>query len=248
MPDDIRVKLSFFDHIKTKRVIAKYGTDGAFSILRIWRYAAEYAPKGDLTDFDEVEWKSATGRDTDCMQFVNDLFTPGMNFLDKNKKGRILIHDWKEHQGWVFHADVRSKIARQNVEKRWNPTKTKKKEVNTDSIPPVSESNTKANAPSPSPSPSPSPKEERGAPRGPEKVAFEKAKTAWTQLEEVIKSAVDGNKFVISDPLSLKIIFDLGGRDKVMALHGQNGDLLHQEFIARYSVLEAADFKANSSR
>ncbi len=242
--DDIRVKLSFFNNIKTRRIVAIYGIEGAVSIIKLWIYSAQFAQKGDLTDFDEVEWKAATGRDSDCMAFVNDLYKPGMNFLDKDKKGRTLLHDWKEHQGFVFHSDVRSRIARKNIEKRWKSVKTKKKKDNTDRIPSVSESNTMGNSPSPLPLPLPLPSPKGRGQRAskPERISFEKAETAWKQFEKVLTS--DNVRVVIKDDLSRKIFFDLGGKDRIMELLSQNGDRLKAEFVTRYSVLEVAQFRA----
>jgi len=85
------------------------------------------------------------------------------------------------------------------------------------------------------------------SPRRFEEVAFEKAEAAWNEFKDVLLRSHDKDKFVISDPLSRKVFFDLGGRDQIMELHGQNGDKLHQEFITRYTVLEVADFKAKSA-
>jgi len=81
------------------------------------------------------------------------------------------------------------------------------------------------------------------SPRRFEKVAFEKAETAWTQLVEALRLSEQG-KLVIGDPLSRDIAIALGGPDKLRGLIGQNGDRLHQEFVTRYSVLDIAGFKA----
>lgn len=79
-----------------------------------------------------------------------------------------------------------------------------------------------------------------------EKIAFEKAETAWTQFEEVLLKSPQQGRITIIDPLSRKIAIDLGGGDRVLELHGQNSDQLHKDFVARYAVLEVAGFKSQN--
>ena len=155
MSKDIRVALSFFNHHKTKRLHHEFGDGGIVSLWKLWSYCAEHQPDGDLSRWDTLLFQIACGRDADCMQFVERLASEGIKFLDKEEKS-LKIHDWKDHQPWVFFSKERSEIARKNASKRW---KTKKKNSNANGIQSASNRHTLGNAPSPSPSPSPSGRE-----------------------------------------------------------------------------------------
>lgn len=148
MSKDIRVALSFFNHHKTKRLHREFGDSGIVSLWKLWSYCAVHQQDGDLSKWDTVLFQIACERDTDCMQFVERLASKEVQFLDKNEHGKYSIHDWREHQPWVYFAKDRSEIARENVKKRWL-----NKGKNTSGIPVVNEPNTIGNTPSPSPSP-----------------------------------------------------------------------------------------------
>ncbi len=151
MSKDIRVALSFFTHHKTKRLYKEFGDSGIVSLWKLWSYCAVHQQDGDLSNWDETLFQIACERDTDCMQFVERLASKEVSFLDK-VDGKYSIHDWREHQPWVFFAKERSAISRENVKKRWE-----NKGINTSCIPSVKEPYTIGNTPLPFPLPIPSP-------------------------------------------------------------------------------------------
>ena len=153
MSKDIRVALSFFNHHKTRRLHLEFGDGGVVSLLKLWAYCAEHQHDGDLSKWDELLFKIACERDADCMLFVKRLACEPLNFLDKTEKS-LKIHDWKDHQPWVFFSKKRSEIASKNASKRW---KSKEKKANANGMQMACNPHKVGNAPSPSPSPSPSP-------------------------------------------------------------------------------------------
>ena len=52
---DIRPSVTFFDHPKTIRLIERLGLEGAWALLRLWVFTAQYRPDGRLNDLDEED-------------------------------------------------------------------------------------------------------------------------------------------------------------------------------------------------
>jgi hypothetical protein len=90
----IRLYLSFFTHKKTMGLRRALGT--VEPILRLWCWAAENAPSGDLGGLlvedleDAIGWKGEAGK---AVVAMTDL-----GFLDKGEHG-LSLHGWAEHSG-----------------------------------------------------------------------------------------------------------------------------------------------------
>jgi len=126
MSKDIRVALSFFNHHKTKRLHLMFGDSGIVALMKLWAYCAEHCPTGEVSRFDEIEWKLATGLDENCLEFVEALCSPAISFVDVKNSNKY-IHDWEEHNGWVFHSSTRKKIAQKAASAKWGSTGSKNK-------------------------------------------------------------------------------------------------------------------------
>lgn len=163
MPD-MRLDLNFVDHPKVKKLIRLAGYEGFYGLLRLFSIAGRMYTDGvlrgcesqDIDDF--AEWRKED-------PLVDILIEVG--FVKKNGTD-YEIHDWAEHQPWLYGAEERSEKARAAANARWN----KNIEVEEDSddfsysddagsIQGVcvgdAQCNAGSNALSPSPSPSPSP-------------------------------------------------------------------------------------------
>lgn len=121
----IRVKTSFYAHRKTARLRALLGPDheqDAFWIPpRLWAYAAENQPDGQMGSYASAELASLLGcykHATSILQALKD-----SGFLDLDGK----IHDWEEHNGYHEKYAARAKTA---ADARWGKKeKNQKKEV-----------------------------------------------------------------------------------------------------------------------
>ncbi len=78
----------------------------------LWYWALEYAPDGDLEDFELEDIADAAGWTGDAETFVTALVECGSKgrpgFLDRDDAGRLCIHDWEENQGDEFRARIQA--------------------------------------------------------------------------------------------------------------------------------------------
>jgi len=156
MSNDMRIDLNFVDHPKVKRLIRKAGYEAFYGLLRIFSIAGKMYTKGvfkdcdtdDIEDF--ADWHGKPGL------FVEVMVEVGL--LVQGTDGYYIIHDWDQHQPWIYHSDVRSEQARKAIETRWGKRENSQINAsNTVSIRNEYGTNTESNTPYPSPSPSPSP-------------------------------------------------------------------------------------------
>lgn len=146
MSKDIRIALGFWEHWKTVKVKRILGVEGIESLMRLWDFAAQFHTKGILEgmDIDEIEiaakWNGERGK------FVTTMADDKIRFFDKNN-GFFMLHDWEEHQGFIFYSAERSKKAKKAVSVRIAGQKDKSQRS--------SERSSERSSPSPSPSPSP---------------------------------------------------------------------------------------------
>ena len=109
---DIRIKPGAPDHPKTERLCRRLG-DGAWRCLnRLWLFAAEAHPTGDLSSLDDEAIEIAAGWRGDAGVFVRALRE--VRYLDGS-----VLHDWEEHEPWIATAAVRSAQAREAAKRRW---------------------------------------------------------------------------------------------------------------------------------
>ncbi|MEN2985500.1 MAG: hypothetical protein ABDH16_02400 [Thermodesulfovibrionaceae bacterium] len=165
MNTDIRIKTTFPNHIKTQMLIKRIGKDGVFSLICLWCYCAVNHPKGDISNLSNEKIAIASQWDKNPDDFVNALIEVGFidESIDENGNIKRVLHDWQEHNRYVYFAPERSEIARKNAQKRWNK-KLEKSISYANCMPTVCQQNTDGMqtacnwyAPSPIPIPSPIP-------------------------------------------------------------------------------------------
>ena len=170
---DMRLDVDFIHHPKIRKLIRRTGLEGFYSLIALYSLAAKIYTKGLLKDCNPQDIEDMCDWNGDANIFVNILLE--LKLLDQNEEG-YSIHDWKEHQGFVFHTEERSQRARDAANARWNKgNDSTKQSENASSMPdacgphptcmltacqPYADSNAPSPSPPPSPSPFPSPKKE----------------------------------------------------------------------------------------
>lgn len=153
---DIRLKVSFKDHRKRKKLAVRLGAGGVVALLDLWLSAAESHPDGRLAGYtaEDVEidagWAGPPGAFTAA--------AVECGWLDVTECGYCL-HDWAEHQAYIIHAPERQAIAKHAAGVRWASR------VNALSMLPACPENAhsaKQQCPLPSPDPSPDPPTPQG--------------------------------------------------------------------------------------
>jgi hypothetical protein len=109
-------------------------------------FVAQTTPGGTLKDMDVEDIAQVAQWRGDPDEFVGTLVE--LNLLD-NRGDTYSIHNWQKHNYFCMTADARSRIARENANKRWR----KKRKVNQEDN---AIGNADSNAPPPSPPPPPS--------------------------------------------------------------------------------------------
>lgn len=117
----VRVNSNFYNHPKTLRLKAALGNDAYWLPPRIWAYAAEYHPDGDLSTFSSAEIASFAGYLGDASRMLEALLQAG--FLDAEP---LRIHDWGEYNSYHATYAARAKVA---AAARWQKERTKEKEI-----------------------------------------------------------------------------------------------------------------------
>jgi hypothetical protein len=93
-------------HPKTKKAAHLLGISAPQLIghlMYLWWWAIDYAPGGDVTDYDASDLALAAEWQGDPEQFVAALmdcrYGDRAGFLERDPDGRVLIHDWWEYAG-----------------------------------------------------------------------------------------------------------------------------------------------------
>ncbi len=151
---DIRLDMGFLGNLKTRKLIRALGNDGVVCLFRLWCYVAEKHPKGVLNGIDKDDLEEIAGWTGERGAFAS--YATRMRWVDESAEGVLSVHDWPEHQPYVFHSDKRSQAASVASAARWE--KYTKRGVNTRRKRGASGPDADRNPPSPAPSPSPDPK------------------------------------------------------------------------------------------
>ena len=109
----IRVMTGFYTHRKTVKLRSKVGSDANWIVPRLWAYAAENQPDGDLSNYSSEEIAEILG----CSKYATSILQAlkDCRFVDENG----MIHDWSEHNGYHEKYSHRAKIA---AAARWSKT------------------------------------------------------------------------------------------------------------------------------
>jgi hypothetical protein len=106
---DARLNIGLPAHPKTKKLIKRIGTDGAWRMVCLFLWAASNKPNGNLSGMTAEDIELAVDWPGDDGVFVSAMLDVG--FLDDDD-GCYHIHDWREHNPWAAGADTRSEKAR----------------------------------------------------------------------------------------------------------------------------------------
>ncbi len=125
---DIRVDAGITGKGKTRRLIRLIGDHGFACLFRLWFHAAHYFTKGVLKGMTNDDIEEVAGWKGDPGVFVSTLIDEA--WLDKlDGTGELAIHQWREHQPWIYFAEERSAVARDKALRRWAKTRGLKASV-----------------------------------------------------------------------------------------------------------------------
>lgn len=145
MAADIRLSTTFFAHPKVKRLAKRLGNDAVVALLRLWCWVADNKPRGVLDGMDQEAIELAADWDDAEGALYTELIA--LRLIDL-VDGVAVIHDWAEHNPWVYAAPERSQAARNAINARWDKAKRVKKaeqssyDANTERIHRVYDANT----------------------------------------------------------------------------------------------------------
>ena len=197
MKRDIRLDVGFHDHPKTIKLQRLLGWEAVICLQRLWLYAAQTRPSGDLTglDSDDIEiaarWSGEPGALMDALT--------RFRWIDVDQTtGEIALHDWADHQPFVSSFQERSEKATKAIRARWE--KRGVRTSNRKRIRSVYDQNTEGNTPSLSltkNTPPPPPLECQGGAEGEQGIAEKPADRErlifdhWNGLKVVVHKEFD---------------------------------------------------------
>lgn len=112
----VRIDVGFWQHRKTLRLRALIGDAALWIPPRLWCYAAQNQPDGDFTEYLPEEIAMLIGYSGNAVSMLEAL--QQAKFFDG-----MLIHDWKEHNGYHETFAVRAKTA---ANARWEKDRKRK--------------------------------------------------------------------------------------------------------------------------
>lgn len=98
----IWISVGFFDHPKVIKLIRRVGLEGAVCLQRLWCFAAQYKPDGNLVHMSHRAIELSAKWTGDPGKLVSELLNLG--FLDESDGG-LCLHDWLEHQPDVLRTE-----------------------------------------------------------------------------------------------------------------------------------------------
>jgi hypothetical protein len=127
----VRIFTNFYSSRKTAHLQAVIGTDAFWVPPRIWAYAAENQPDGNLEKYSAQVLANLIGYTGDATRMHQALLEAG--FIDPDG----MIHDWFEHNGYHANFSERAKAAadarwakkREREEKKRNDKKGKETSI-----------------------------------------------------------------------------------------------------------------------
>ena len=121
------------NHPKTKRLAKtlKIQPYAAIGLLHnLWWWAVDYAPDGDLSNFEDWEIADATGYEKDASKLKSALVLAG--FLDSDGD-ETFIHDWNDYAGRTLEQREKAKKGNRERQKKFrdrhNTEKTLQSEI-----------------------------------------------------------------------------------------------------------------------
>ena len=128
MNTDIRIELGFFEHPKTRQLLAAHGPEGVLSLIRLWVFTAANKPTGILAGMTPQDiasaagWKCSEQCPEQCSGQCYEHTLTELRFLSPMKPhGRPTkrVRNWEKHQPWAVNAPQRQEKARKAAAARW---------------------------------------------------------------------------------------------------------------------------------
>lgn len=113
---DIRIKYSFKNNRKRRRLFRELGAAGVLALIDLWLETSVQYPSGVLKGCDEEDIAEMCNWKGEKTNFISILKSTG--FIHKVGRNYVL-NDWEEHQAWVVNAPARSEKARHAARIRW---------------------------------------------------------------------------------------------------------------------------------
>lgn len=106
--DDIRIAVDFWEHPKTRKLELRLGLSAVKALIKLWMWAANNRPDGDLSKLDDEDLIIASGwsADGDFISALSDL-----KWLD-GAPHQYKLHEWNVHNPWAAGAEYRSGAGR----------------------------------------------------------------------------------------------------------------------------------------
>jgi len=124
---DLRISFGILDHPKKIKLQRRCGNESFENLLRLWIFVAQTKPRGRLDGMDTEDIEIASGWNGEPGFFTQSMIDVGFLILIDSV---YHIKDWKDHNGYAYHAPERAKKARMAAEKRWGSDKFEKKAYN----------------------------------------------------------------------------------------------------------------------
>jgi hypothetical protein len=121
MATDIRIHIGFFSHPKTRKLRRALGDAGVVALIEFWCYVAINRPKGNLDGLGEDDIEIAANWQGTPGAFYVQLFA--LRWICTDDDGILHVHDWEEHNPWVYAAPERSEKAKKAINARWDKAK-----------------------------------------------------------------------------------------------------------------------------
>lgn len=127
---DLRISFGLLDHPKKIKLQRRCGNDSFENLIRLWMFVAQTKPRGRLDGMDVEDIEIASGWNGESGLFAQSMIDVGL-LIEINSVYHI--KDWKEHNGYAYHAPERVEKAKIAADKRWGISKFEKKSYATSS-------------------------------------------------------------------------------------------------------------------
>lgn len=195
MNTDARISVGLPNHPKTKKLIRRLGPSGSWALVRLFLWASQNRPGGDLSGLSDedielaVDWPEKPGALVSALVEVR--------FVD-GAEGARAIHDWGHHNPWAAgHKDRSDKARKAGLVSRYGKEKGERMfhagqansqlQVNGESYSSpalVSAPYNPVSLPSPSPTPLPKDKKTAGAVVETKEIPSWLTEKAWSEYRQ----------------------------------------------------------------
>lgn len=115
----IRLQNSYWEHRKTRKMVAALGPDGWWIMPRLWSFAASNQPDGNFSSYSAEEIALSVHFPGDAQAMLQAMLQAC--YMDEGQ----ILHDWHEHN--AYHAAFAAK-AKAAASARWGKKSTPKRQ------------------------------------------------------------------------------------------------------------------------